>query len=323
MLTPPMPDISNSDETAACAKRMLPSRVENLAALERLLAEPTEGVVEALRRLDGDVMLLGVSGKMGPSMARMIKRASEIAGIRRRVIGVSRFENVEQMTQLQVEGFDMIRCDLLDAQQVAGLPEVANVIYLAGMKFGTAGQEPCAWAMNTLLPAAVCRKFRHSRIVAFSTGNIYGLTPAASGGSRETDQPAPVGEYAMSCLGRERLFEYFSGALELPVALIRLNYACDLRYGVLVDLAQCVWHDKPIDLTTGYFNIIWQGDANAMALQSFLHTSSPPLVLNITGPELLRVRDICEQLGRIMGRTPNFIGSELADSIAKQRPAGV
>ena len=309
MLTPPMPAISNSDETESNTKLMLPSRAgENLAALERLLAEPTESVVEALRRLDGDVMLLGVSGKMGPSMARMIRRASEIAAIRRRVIGVSRFQNVEPITQLQTEGFDTIRCDLLDAEQIAGLPEVANVIYLAGMKFGTAGQEPRASAMNTLLPAAVCRKFRHSRIVAFSTGNIYALSACGEWRlARDGPARASRGEYAMSCLGRERLFEYFSGALELPVALIRLNYACDLRYGVLVDLAQRVWHDKPIDLTTGYFNIIWQGDANAMALQSILHTSSPPRVLNITGPELLRVRDICEQLGRIMGRTPNFL----------------
>jgi nucleoside-diphosphate-sugar epimerase len=293
----------------------LPPRIEDEAALERLLAEPTDGVVKTMRRIDGDVMLLGAGGKMGPSMARMIQRASAIAGIGRQVFCVSRFENSALPAQLQAEGFDVIRCDLLDSRQVAKLPQAANIVYLAGMKFGATGQEPRTWAMNALLPAIICQKFSECRIIAFSTGNIYGLAPVASGGSRETDEPAPVGEYAMSCLGRERVFEYFGSALNTPIVLNRLNYACDLRYGVLVDLAHRVWHRQPIDLATGYFNTIWQGDANAMALQTFVHASRPPFVINITGPELLSVREVCDQFGRLMDRSPIFVGTETSTAL--------
>src|SRR5262249_52247745 len=177
---------------------------------------------------------------------------------------------------LRAFGIETIRCDLLDEDEVARLPDVPNVIYLAGMKFGATGHEAATWAMNSYLPGVVCRKYRHSRIVAFSTGNVYGLTPVKGGGSREGDAPQPVGEYAMSCLGRERIFEHFSRRFNVPVALVRLNYACDLRYGVLVDLAQAVWAGETIDLSMGHFNTIWQGDANAMALRALEHVASPP-----------------------------------------------
>jgi len=254
--------------------------------------------------------VLGVAGKMGPSLARMARRASDLAGTRRRIIGVARFSMAGSEAELQRYGVETIRCDLLDEGACQRLPDAANVLYLAGMKFGATGQESLTWAMNTHLPALACRKFAHSRIVAFSTGNIYGLVSPSSGGAREADPPAPVGEYAMSCLGRERIFEHFSRTQGTPVALIRLNYACDLRYGVLVDLARKVLLGAPVDLSMGWFNTLWQGDANAMTLQCLAHVASPPLVLNLTGPESLNVRETCERLGELLGRKAVFTGTE-------------
>jgi nucleoside-diphosphate-sugar epimerase len=276
--------------------------------LEDLLSEPTAAVVETLGRLPGDLILLGVAGKMGPSLARMARRASDAAGVRRRIIGVARFSAGGQ-DALQAHGIETIRCDLLDEEAVALLPEAANVVYMTGRKFGSTGGEALTWAMNAYLPAVVCRKYRHSRMVVFSTGNVYGLAPVAGGGSREGDVPQPVGEYAMSCLGRERLFEHFSRSLGMPLIQLRLNYACDLRYGVLVDLAQRVWAGEAIDLSMGHFNTIWQGDANAMTLRAFDHVAVPPRVVNVTGPELLSVRSMCERLGERMQRHVQFTGT--------------
>jgi nucleoside-diphosphate-sugar epimerase len=288
----------------------LADTIQDIEQLEDQLSDPTPEVVQAMGRLEGDLILLGVAGKMGPSLARMARRASDLAGSRRRIMGVARFSSPGLEPELQRQGIETIRCDLLDERAVQRLPDFPNVLYLAGMKFGATGQASLTWAMNTHVPAIVCRKFAHSRIVAFSTGNVYGLVPAASGGSVETDSLAPVGEYAMSCLGRERIFEHFSRTLSLPVALIRLNYACDLRYGVLVDLAQRVLAGSPVDLGMGWFNTLWQGDANAMTLRCFAHVDSPPLVLNLTGPELLSVRATCEKLGELLGRQPLFMGTE-------------
>ncbi|MEQ2007604.1 MAG: NAD-dependent epimerase/dehydratase family protein [Limisphaerales bacterium] len=282
----------------------------NVAELEDRLSEPTPGVIETLRALPGDILFLGVAGKMGPTLARMARRASDTAGVRRRVIGVSRFSDASQVASLNAHGIETIRCDLLDEAAVAQLPEVENIVHCAAMKFGSTGNESLTWAMNTWLPSVVCRKFRRSRIVAFSTGNIYGLVPVSSGGSVETDLPQPVGEYAMSCLGRERMFEHFSRTLGIPTALIRLNYACELRYGVLVDLARRIWTGQPVDLGMGWFNCLWQGDANAQTLQSLALTATPPFILNLTGPELLRVRDVAGELGSRMNRPVTFTGSE-------------
>jgi nucleoside-diphosphate-sugar epimerase len=245
----------------------------------------------------------------------MIKRASDSAGTKRRVIGAARFSARNVETQLRSDGVETIQCDLLDETAVERLPEAPNVLYLAGMKFGATRQEAMTWAMNSYLPAVVCKKYRRSRIVALSTGNVYGLTPVKDGGSPEGALPSPVGEYAMSCLGRERIFEYFSRQAQAPMALIRLNYACDLRYGVLVDLAQRVWSGKPIDLAMGYFNTIWQGDANAMILQTFGHTVSPPSVFNVTGPETLGVRTVCERFGQIMRREARYAGTESSTAL--------
>ncbi|MBI3876976.1 MAG: NAD-dependent epimerase/dehydratase family protein [Verrucomicrobia bacterium] len=268
-----------------------------------------------MRALKSDLLLLGVAGKMGPTLARMAKRASDAAGVKRRVIGVSRFSNAAEAEKLRAVGVETIQCDLLDEAAVNKLPDVPNVLFMAGMKFGATGNESLTWAMNVHVPSLVCRRFAHSRIVAFSTGNVYGLTPVARAGSVEADTPAPVGEYAMSCLGRERMFEHFSRAMHIPVALIRLNYAVELRYGVLVDLARKVWAGEPVPLAMGHFNCLWQGDANAMTLAAFAHTSMPPFVLNMTGPELLNVRAVCEGFAKRLNRRVTFTGSETATAL--------
>jgi len=301
---------------------MLPTSITNVNQLEALLSEPTSGVVDMLRRLDGDIILLGVGGKMGPTMARMAKRASDLAGTKRRVIGVSRFSSAHEESNLQQHGVETIRCDLLDEDAVGQLPDAPNVVFMTGMKFGSTGQESLTWAMNAYLPSIICKKYRRSRVVAFSTGNVYGLVAVSGGGSREDDAPNPVGEYAMSCLGRERIFEHFSRTLGIPMALIRLNYAAELRYGVLVDLAQRVWREEPVDLGMGYFNILWQGDANAMSLQAFDAVAVPPAAINVTGPELLSVRWAAERLGERMHKAPRFVGTEGSSALlSNARPA--
>jgi nucleoside-diphosphate-sugar epimerase len=273
--------------------------------LEERLSEPTPAVAETLARLPGDVLILGAAGKMGPSLARMARRAA----VRRRVIAVARFSAGGEAA-FRDHGIDTIRCDLLDEAAVARLPDAPNVVYMAGRKFGSAADAATTWAVNCHLPAIVCRKFRGSRIVAFSTGNVYPLSPATGPGPTQSDPPNPVGEYAMSALGRERVFEYFSRDLGTRVVILRLNYACNLRYGVLVDLARKVFAGEPVDLGMGSFNTIWQGDANALALRAFEFAAVPPRVFNLTGPEVLRVRAVCERFGERFGRPPRFIGVE-------------
>ena len=293
----------------------LPGRIEDLRQLEEMLSEPTEGVIETMGRLEGDLVVLGAAGKMGPTLARMARRASDVAGVSRRVIGVSRFSDQGAEEGLRQCGVETIRCDLLDEEAVARLPEAPNVVYMAGMKFGATGNEALTWAMNVYVPAAVCKRYRNSRIVAFSTGNVYGLTPLAGGGSLETSVPAPEGDYAMSCLGRERIFTYFSQALDIPVALIRLNYACEMRYGVLVDMALKIWTGQPVDVTMGAMNVLWQADASAMPLQALEHAASPPCVLNLTGPERVSVRDVCTEMGRLMAKEVRFEGAEAPNAL--------
>lgn len=291
---------------------MLPQTVEQL---DDRLSAPTPDVVATLARSEGDILVLGVAGKMGPTLARMARRALQAAGIERRVIGVSRFSSVEQRAALEAQGIETIRCDLTDEDAVARLPEAPNVVFMAGMKFGSTGQEARTWAVNCYAPAVVCRRYPQSRIVAFSTGNVYGLTPAGAGGSVESDTTSPVGDYAMSCLGRERIFEHFSRTQGTKAALIRLNYATELRYGVLVDLARAVHAGETVDVTMGFLNAIWQGDANAMSLRAFAHVAVPPFVVNVAGPEQLSVREVCVELGRLMGRTPRFTGEEAPDAL--------
>tara|TARA_R110002049_G_C9162850_1_gene561125 strand:- start:2042 stop:3076 length:1035 start_codon:yes stop_codon:yes gene_type:complete len=284
--------------------------------LEEALSRPTSNLVAMFRALEGDVILLGVAGKMGVSMARMAKRACNMAGIEKRIIGVSRFSEKEQQSFLEESDVETIKGDLLDQEFINSLPEVSNVIYLAGTKFGTGGNESFTWAMNSFLPGLVVQKFKNSRIVAFSTGCVYPLVDITSGGSRESDIPAPVGEYAQSCLGRERLFEYGSIKNGTPVILIRLNYAVEMRYGVLVDIASKVYNDEKLDLTMGYANVIWQGDANEMILRSLQYCTSPAAHLNISGPELISVAEVAKKFGKIMGKEVRFKGVEANSALS-------
>lgn len=291
-------------------KTNLPEVIRDEAELEDLLSEPTEAAVKALADVDGDVILLGVAGKMGPTLARMVRRASDLADCKRRVIGVSRFSNADSRESLEAHGIETIQGDMLDEAFVDGLPDASVVIHMTGMKFGATTNPGLTWAMNTYVPALVCRRYRTSRIIAFSTGNVYPMVPVDGSGSRETDTPDPFGEYPMAALGRERMFEYFSCTYEIPTALIRLNYAVEMRYGVLVDIAQKVLSGEPIELATGHFNVIWQGDANAMTLAALADTASPPFVINVAGPEMLSTRQVAETFGRLFDRPPHFIGSE-------------
>jgi nucleoside-diphosphate-sugar epimerase len=299
----------------------LPPTISGDDALDELLSEPSALAVETMGRLDGDVILLGVGGKMGPTLAWMTRRASDLAGRKRRVIGVARFSDAGRQAWLNARGVETIRCDLLDAQ-LDRLPDVPNVVFMTGMKFGSTGQEALTWAMNVHLPALVVQRFRTSRIVAFSTGNVYALSPIHLGGSSETDELRPVGEYAMSCLGRERTLEHFSRTLGVPVAILRLNYASEMRYGVLADVARCVWEGRPVSLEMGCLNAVWQGDANAMTLCAFAHVASPPFVVNLAGPETLSVRRIAEEFGRLLDRPVTFESAEAPEALLSNGQLG-
>jgi nucleoside-diphosphate-sugar epimerase len=268
--------------------------VENEEQLESLLSTPNAADIDMMRRLSGDLIILGAGGKMGPSLARRIKRASQAAGIERRVIAISRFSSPQARQELAENGVETIACDLFNRDEVDSLPACENVLYLAGRKFGSMDRNDLTWASNTMIPAYAAHRYRDSRIVAFSTGNIYRFVNAASGGSIENDSPDPLGEYAQSCLGRERVFEYFSREYGTQCLIFRLNYAVDLRYGVLVDIARKVHGGKPIDLTVPAFNVIWQGDANSYALRSLELCQSPPRILNVTGPETVSTRRAAE-----------------------------
>jgi nucleoside-diphosphate-sugar epimerase len=300
----------------------LPPTIPGDDALDELLSEPTPLAVETMGRLEGDVILLGVGGKMGPTLAWMARRASDLAGRQRRVIGVARFTDPTREAWLHSRGVETIRCDLLDPDQLDRLPDAPNVVFMTGMKFGATGQEALTWAMNVHLPALVARRFRRSRVVAFSTGNVYGLSPVHLGGSAETDELRPVGEYAMSCLGRERILEHFSRTLSVPVAILRLNYATEMRYGVLADVARRVWEGRPVSLAMGCLNAIWQGDANAMALCAFAHVASPPFVVNLAGPETLSVRRIAEEFGRLLGKVVTYEGDEAPEALLSNGQLG-
>jgi nucleoside-diphosphate-sugar epimerase len=225
--------------------------IDSLDTLDDLLSQPTPGVVETLKNLEGDLLILGVGGKMGPSLARMAVRASEMAGVKRRVIGVARFSNRELPAWLEQHGVESLACDLLDPQQIAKLPDAANVVVMTALKFGSTGRPGDTWAVNCWMPANICQRFSGSRIAAFSTGNVYPLTSIAHGGSIETDPLVPIGEYAASCVGRERLYDYFSRSAGTRLSIVRLNYACELRYGVLVDLARQIVAGESIDLSMG------------------------------------------------------------------------
>ncbi|MEZ5365255.1 MAG: NAD(P)-dependent oxidoreductase [Bryobacterales bacterium] len=284
--------------------------IRNEEELEEALSRPTDADVEAMGALDGDLLLIGISGKMGPSMARLALRASEKAGVKRRVMGAARFSAPGSRDELEAIGVETLPCDLLDRKSVESLPDCPNVLYMVGQKFGTSSNQGLTWAVNSYAPAMACERYASSRIVAFSTGNVYPLTPVISGGPTEQDPVGPVGEYAQSALARERIFQYFSERNGTKTAILRLNYAIDLRYGVLRDIADQVAAGTPIDVSMGYANVIWQRDANSVALRAFAHVSSPPFLLNLTGSDTISTRAVAQKFGKLLGKEPQFVGKE-------------
>jgi len=282
------------------------------AELEEALSRPSPSLAAALERAAGDIIVLGAGGKMGPSLARMAKRADPA----RRVIAVSRWSDSAVAGALETDGIEVARADLLAPRDLDALPDAPNVVFMAGQKFGTAGDPSLTWAMNAGVPAFVAERYAGARTVVFSTGNVYALTPVTGRGARETDALAPVGEYAWSCLARERIFTAAAHRHRTPTAIVRLNYAHDLRYGVLTDLALRIVGNEPIDLAMGHVNVIWQGDANALALAALAQASAPePFVVNVAGPDVLRVADLAHALATRLDHEPRLVGAEAADAL--------
>ena len=282
-------------------------KIQKVAELEERLSRPSDAVVSAMDAIDGDFLILGAGGKMGPSLAKLARRAADLARTPRRIIAVSRFSNAELQSELLEHGVEAIASDLLEPNALKRLPEISNVVFMAARKFGTSGDEHLTWAMNTYLPGLVGERFRHSRIVTYSTGNVYPLRPVSQGGAVETTSVDPIGEYAQSALGRERMFQYASARWGTRITVLRLNYAVELRYGVLHDIGRAVFERRPISLSMPYVNVIWQGDANSWCLRSFAYCQSPPFILNVTGPETLSVREIAIEFGRRLGVEPTFL----------------
>jgi nucleoside-diphosphate-sugar epimerase len=289
------------------AERRSPQTEEEL---EEILSRPTEAVVETLSRLKGDFLLLGVSGKIGPSLARMVRRGLDASGSNARVYGVARFRSPDLEARLRADGIETVRADLTDRDAVRRLPAAENAVFMAGYKFGAAANPEHTWATNVLVPAGVAEAFRGQRMLVFSTGCVYPVVPVSSSGSREEDPLEPMGEYANSCVGRERVFGWYARQMGYDLAVVRLNYAVDLRYGVLVDIARKVRNRQPIDVTMGFANVIWQRDANAIFIRALAEASSPPFVVNVTGPEAFSVRDVARRFGQAFGVEPVFTGLE-------------
>jgi nucleoside-diphosphate-sugar epimerase len=283
-----------------------PDRFLDEGQLEDFMTMPSASLQTTLQSVPGDLMILGIGGKMGPTLAQLARRASPD----RRIFGVARFSEAGLREKLEAFGVECIAADLLDRDAIARLPKSPNVIFMAGRKFGTSGREDLTWAMNVFVPSLVAEAFKESRIVAFSTGNVYPFVNILHGGATEATPPAPRGTYANSCVGRERMFEYFSRQYGTPGRLIRLNYAIDMRYGVLHDVATKVMAGQEIDITAGDANVIWQGDANSMVLQALAHCTSPAQPLNVSGPETVSIRALAEAFGQRLGKPPRFIGTE-------------
>ena len=288
----------------------VPELIQTEEQLDEFMTRPSPALIEFFRTLPGPLVVLGAGGKMGPTLAVLARRAATAAGSRLDVIAVSRFSDNCARTWLEAQGVRTIACDLLDETAVASLPDAPNVVYLVGTKFGTTQHPARTWVTNSLVPAYVARRYRGARIAALSTGNVYPLTPVQGGGSRETDPLTPLGEYANACVARERILEYFSEQLLMPVTLLRLYYALDLRYGVLVDIATQIYREEPLDVRMGYLNCIWQGDANEMVLRALAVAAVPARALNLAWPEILSVREVGRQLARRMGKPLTIVGEE-------------
>ncbi len=288
------------------ASTALPERFAGVDELEAFLGRPDPDLCADLAAADGDILILGVGGKMGPTLARLARNAAP----QRRVIGVARFTEPGLRQSLRAAGVETIATDLLQSGALQRLPRARNVILMAGRKFGAGGSEPLTWALNAYLPGLVAETFRDSRIVAFSTGCVYPFVDVHGPGATESTPLGPPGEYANSCVGRERVLEHFSGELRTPGRLFRLNYAIDLRYGVLTDLALKVRDGSPIDVTMGHVNVIWQGDANARALRCLAHCTVPTSPINISGTESLSIRSLAQELAARLGRPAHIVGTE-------------
>lgn len=293
----------------------LPRWIESEEELEEVQTRPRRELIEFVKTLDGPLLLLGVGGKMGPSLAILARRALLAAGKSMEIIAVSRFSEASLRERLEGQGIQTISCDLMERREVERLPEAGNVVYLVGLKFGTSQNPASTWAVNTLVPALIAERYARSRIVALSSGSLYPLVTINEGGSRETSELNPLGEYANACIARERIFEYFSQKNSTPVALLRLFYAVELRYGVLVDIALKVYREQPIDLAMGYFNYIWQADANEMILRALSLPRVPPEVVNLTHPESQSVRLTALRFGEMMNRTVRFVGTESSTAL--------
>src|SRR5947207_10474478 len=297
---------SNKGRNMLLTRDTLPATIADIAALDDLLCRPSQALIDDLRKIDGDIMILGVAGKMGPTLAGLAKAAAPD----RRVIGVARFSDAQVKDWLHARGIETINCDLLDEAAIKALPKIPNIVFMAGRKFGAEGDLSLTWAMNAHVPALIAQAFSGSRIVAFSTGCLYPFVPVTGHGADEDLSPDPPGEYAQSCVGLERMFEYFSRKYSTPGRVFRLNYAIDMRYGVLYDVASKVLGGKPIDVSLGHVNFIWQGDASAQALRCLAHCDTPTSPINVSGQEILAVRDLAAKLGARLRREPIIVGNE-------------
>ena len=288
----------------------LPKSIPDEKTLDELLIRPSPELTGFMKGLEGDIMILGAAGKIGVSLSILAARTIQEAGISKKVIAVDLFSEQTVRESMEQAGVETLQCDLLNRSDVTGLPDVSNVIYMAGRKFGTGDDQELTWVINVLAPDYVANRFRDSKIVVYSTGCVYPLVRPVDGGCTENTAPSPVGEYAQSCLGRERVFSYYSKNFRTRICLYRLNYSIDLRYGVLYDIGIKVYRSRPVELAVSHFNCIWQGDANRMALLSLGHCGSPPGILNITGTEMVSVRETAEKFGRYFDMDVQFTGED-------------